>query len=295
MKALVVCGRGPDWNDVMLYRACRELLGPSRIVRACDLSAYVGPDGLRFWHGSRELSPPDVCFIRSLGPGNHEQLVSRSAVLRALASSGSLVVNPVQALEKVRDKFSALMALREVGFSIPRTLLTESAYLAYSFSRSMPKFVFKPLTGSLGLGSMLFQDEDLAFNILKLLESKGCPLHLQEFVGDVKRELRVFVINGEVVACVEKMAPGGPGSWRRNVALGARVLEAETPGELEKLCLRALEKLGLFYAGIDVLEVGSSFVALEVNGAPNWRGVQEATGKDIARLLVLKVKEMLKT
>jgi len=279
----------------MLYRACKEQLGPSRIVRACDLSAYVGPYGLRFWHGSRELSPPDACFIRSLGPGHHEQLVSRSAVLRALASSGSLVVNPIGALEKVRDKFSTLTVLREVGFSVPRTFLTESAYLAYSFSRSMPKFVFKPLTGSLGLGSMLFQDEDLAFNILKLLEGKGCPLHLQEFVGNVERELRLFIIDGEVVACVEKMAPEGPSSWRRNVALGARTLKAEAPKELEELCLRAVEKLGLLYAGIDILEVKGSFVALEVNGAPNWKGAQEATGKDIARLLVLKVKEMLKT
>jgi len=201
----------------------------------------------------------------------------------------------MSALEEVKDKFSTLIALREVGFSIPRTFLTESAYVAYSFSRSMPKFIFKPLTGSLGFGSMLFQDEDLAFNILKLLEGKGCPLHLQEFIGDVEREFRVFIIGGEVVACVEKVPPGGGGSWRRNVALGARTLEARVPKELEDLCLRAVEKLGLFYAGLDVLEVRGSFVALEVNGAPNWKGVQEATGKDIARLLVLKVREMLKT
>mgnify|MGYP000353685649 CR=1 FL=1 len=199
MRGLVVCGRGPDWNDMALLRACREILGPSRLVRACDLSAYVGPDGLAFWHGSGELEAPDACFIRSLGPGNHDQLVSRSAILRALAASGSLLVNHISALEAVRDKFSTLLALRKAGFSIPRTYLTESSYMAYSFSRSMPEFVFKPLTGSLGVGSMLFRDKDLAFNILRLLEENGCPIHIQEFLEEA-REFRVLVVGGEVVA-----------------------------------------------------------------------------------------------
>lgn len=292
MSALVVVGRGPDWNDMALHRACKRLLGASRIVRACDLSAYVGPEGVRFWHGSGELRRPDACFVRSLGQGSYEQLVARLAILRAMEAQGTLVVNPTWALERVKDKFSTLLALRRAGFLVPKTYLTESASVAYSFCGSMREFVYKPIVGGLGFGSMLFGDRDLAFNIFRLLERQGCPLYVQEFVGRVERELRVIVVAEEVVACVEKVGP--PGSWKRNVAQGARMVRARAPSELREMCIRACEKLGLFYAGIDVLESDEDYVALEVNGAPNWRGAQEATGIDIARILVQKIAAFLK-
>ena len=294
MRALVVCGRGPDWNDRKLYEACRDLIGPTRIVRACDLSAYVGPDGLKFWHGGSELAVPDICFIRSFGPGNYDQLVARKAILRAFEASGCLNVNPVSVLEAVRDKFSVLMALRRAGFSVPATYLTESSYTAYSFCRRMGQFVFKPLTGSLGLGSILFDDPDLAFNAFRFLESQGCPLHVQEFVRNVERELRTFLVGREVIACVEKVLPAGKGLWKRNVALGAKMRKVRVPDELEDLCIRTVGELRLIYAAIDVLETEGDFIALEVNGAPNWKGLQEATGMDIARILVRKVRETLR-
>ena len=292
LRALIVVGRGPDWNDVALARACKRSLGHARLVRAQDLSAYVGPDGVKLWHGTGELEAPDVCFVRSLGSGTHEQLVARLAVLRAAEELGSIIVNPVDALERARDKFSALLALRKAGFAIPRTYLTELASVAYRLSSSMREFVFKPIAGSLGFGSMLFGDRDLAFNVLKVLEAHGCPLYIQEFLRG-GREFRILVLAGEVVACAEKV--GQPGSWKKNVAQGARMKKAEAPEELQEMCVRATEELGLFYAGLDVVELDGLFMALEANAAPNWRGLQECTGLEIAKVLVGKVLELLKS
>ena len=293
MSALVVCGRGPGWSDVMLYRACRRAFRSARLVRACDLSASADDRGVRFWHGGAELGRPDVCFIRSLGPGTHEQLAARMAVLRAMEESGVLTINSVSALWSAKDKFSSLLALREAGFSIPTTYLTESSSAAYHLCEHMEKLVYKPLMGSLGFGSMLFEDRDLAFNIFSLLERHGCPLYVQAFLGDVRRELRALAIADELVACVEKKALSG--AWKRNVAQGGQMIMTEAPPGLEELCLRALRKLGLFYAGIDVLEMGNGrLVALEANASPNWRGLQKATGLDIAELLVERALEELR-
>jgi len=293
LLALVICGRGPGWSDMMLHKACRRAFGGARLVRACDLSASLDDGGVRFWHGGAELGRPDVCFIRSLGPGTHEQLMARMAILRAMEISGSLSINSISALTSAKDKFSSLLALREAGFSIPRTYLTEASSVAYHLCEHMEKLVYKPLLGSLGFGSMLFEDRDLAFNVFGLLERHGCPLYVQAFVSDVERELRALIIKDELVACVEKVAR--PGAWKRNIAQGARMVMAEAPPGLEELCLKALKKLGLFYAGIDVLEMGDEhLIALEINASPNWRGLQEATGIDIAGLLVERVLEELK-
>ena len=249
---------------------------------------------MRFWHGSGELKRPDACFLRSLGHGTYEQITARLAVLKAMEEAGSLVVNPTSAVQAARDKFSALLALRKAGFTIPRTFLTESSAAAYTLCRELGEFVYKPIVGSLGFGSMLFSDRDLAFNVFRLLEQHCCPLYLQEFVGDVARELRLFVISGQVVACVEKL--GAPGSWKRNVAQGGRMREAQAPPELEEMCVKACESLGLIYAGVDVLETRDGhYVALEVNCAPNWRGLQEATGIDIAWLLAQEAARLIKS
>jgi glutathione synthase/RimK-type ligase-like ATP-grasp enzyme len=57
--------------------------------------------------------------------------------------------------------------------------------------------------------------------------------------------------------------------------------------EQERLCVEAAEVLGADYAGVDLLRAadGREYV-LELNGIPGWRGLQEATGADVAAALV---------
>jgi glutathione synthase/RimK-type ligase-like ATP-grasp enzyme len=53
------------------------------------------------------------------------------------------------------------------------------------------------------------------------------------------------------------------------------------------MCVQAATALGADYAGVDLLRAddGRDYV-LEVNGIPGWRGVEEATGVDVAAALV---------
>jgi glutathione synthase/RimK-type ligase-like ATP-grasp enzyme len=53
------------------------------------------------------------------------------------------------------------------------------------------------------------------------------------------------------------------------------------------LAARAAAAVGTEYAGVDLLTArdGTSYV-LEVNGIPGWKGLQEATGIDVAGRLV---------
>ena len=40
------------------------------------------------------------------------------------------------------------------------------------------------------------------------------------------------------------------------------------------------------FAGVDILEDGDQLVVSEVNSAPNWSGLQKATGVDAAEEIV---------
>jgi len=93
------------------------------------------------------------------------------------------------------------------------------------------------------------------------------------------------VVGGRVVAAVERFAPKG--EWRTNVSRGGVAQPFELPDDWRDLALRATAAVGAEYAGVDLLPSrdGQVFV-LEVNSIPGWRGLQAATGLDVAGAVV---------
>jgi glutathione synthase/RimK-type ligase-like ATP-grasp enzyme len=91
------------------------------------------------------------------------------------------------------------------------------------------------------------------------------------------------VVGDRVIGAIERVGTG----WRANLARGARARPITLDEERARLCVQAAATLGTDYAGVDLLRAadGRDYV-LEVNGIPGWRGVEEATGVDVADALV---------
>jgi ribosomal protein S6--L-glutamate ligase len=292
MKAIVVYGRALDSNTKQLYSACKEIAGETALVRIMDMSAYVGSDGPRFWHGDREITGVNLCLLRSFGSSSYEQVTKRVSMIEHLESSGTLVVNPTRAYQKTKDKYSMIFTLAGTGLPIPSTYVTEMAHWAYRASRNFREIVYKPIVGSLGFGSMKFSDADMAFNAYKRLESLGQPIYLQEYLEKPGRDIRAFVVGKEVLASIYRIARAD--EWKTNVAQGGKAKSIKLPGELQELALGAVEALELIYAGVDILETEQGPVLLEVNASPSWQELQKATGLDIARRIVQYVVNLAK-
>jgi ribosomal protein S6--L-glutamate ligase len=286
MRAMIVYGRGIDANIRQLHHECKRLMDEVILARIADLSAYIGPDGSRFWHGYRQLKPIDICFVRSLGSGTHEQITRRLSLLEHMEKTGALVVNPVNAIRTARDKYATMTALAKAGLPIPETYVTEMAYWAYRKTGHLKQTVYKPLIGSLGFGSMKFSNKDMAFNVYAQLERIGQPLLIQEYIG-IKEEngpisdLRAFVIGDRTVAAMERTAKQG--QWKTNIAQGAKPKAIKLTNELEKLALKATKTLNLAYAGIDILQTEQKATILETNTTPNWQTIQKTAKTNIAR------------
>jgi len=292
MKTLVVYGRALDSNIKQLYKACKDVSGEAILARIMDISAYVDSDGSRFWHGDREITGVNVCFLRSFGPGSYEQVMKRVGMMEHLESSGALVANPPRAYQKARNNYSMISTLARAGLPVPRTYVTEMAHWAYRASRSFRETVYKPIVGSLGFGSMKFSDVDMAFNAYKRLESLGQPIYLQEYLEKPDRDIRVFVVGEEVLASIYRIARAG--EWRTNVAQGGKAKSTKLFGELRELALGAVAALELIYAGVDILETEQGPVLLEVNASPSWQELQKATGVDVARQIVRYIVSLAK-
>jgi len=103
---------------------------------------------------------------------------------------------------------------------------------------------------------------------------------LQELVDqeDVRhRDLRVYVVGGEVVAAMYRYAPDN--DWRTNVALGGSVEDAtdDLPEEAAEMAQRAADIVDLDYAGVDLVEGDEGWFVLEVNPTAGFKGLYEAT------------------
>ncbi|MFQ6064757.1 MAG: RimK family alpha-L-glutamate ligase [Candidatus Bathyarchaeia archaeon] len=292
MKAIVVYGRALDNNVKQLYHACKEIVGETILARIMDMSAYVGSDRSRFWHGNREITGINLCLLRSFGPGSYEQVTKRVSMMEHLESSGTLVVNPTCACQHVKDKYSMISTLAGAGLPVPKTYVTEMAHWAYRASRTFREIVYKPLVGSLGLGSMKFSDVDMAFNAYKRLERLGQPIYLQEYLEKPGRDIRAFVVGEEVLASIYRIARVG--EWKTNVVQSGKAKSVKLSEELKGLALRAVESLELIYAGVDILETERGPVFLEINASPSWQGLQKVTGVDVAEQIVRYAIKLVK-
>jgi RimK family alpha-L-glutamate ligase len=92
------------------------------------------------------------------------------------------------------------------------------------------------------------------------------------------RDLRVYIVDGEIIGAMYRYAPEG--DWRTNVALGGAVDDAtgEMPEEASETALYAADVMGLDYAGVDLVEGEDGWFVLEVNPTAGFKGLYEATG-----------------
>jgi RimK family alpha-L-glutamate ligase len=230
----------------------------------------------------------DAVIVRGIPRGSLEQVIFRVDALHALVERGVACVNGPRTIERTVDKFLASALLAHAGVPTPRTIACERPEDALdAFAALGGDVIVKPLFGSMGAGMTRVDDADVAHRVFAALELERAVYYLQEALPHDGRDVRAFVVGARVVAAIQRIGSG----WRANLARGARAQATELSAEQERLCVEAAEVLGADYAGVDLLHAadGRDYV-LELNGIPGWRGLQDATGADVAAALVAQVE-----
>ena len=76
------------------------------------------------------------------------------------------------------------------------------------------------------------------------------------------------------------------GEFRSNLHRGGKAVAAKLTRQERSTARQAARILGLSVAGVDILQTSSGPKVLEVNSSPGLEGVEKATGKDIASLII---------
>lgn len=194
------------------------------------------------------------------------------------------VLNPSAAVLRTTYEPAALRILADAGVPVPDT------YQDFDGRSDDPdgggrSYVRKPVFGTNASGVSMAE------------ASEGRPpaskrTLVQAFVdtGERASDVRVYVVDGEVVGAMRRHAPDD--DWRTNVAVGGAVEDVTDAlsDDVRDIAVRAADALELDVAGVDVIGAPADPYVLEVNATAGFKGLFEATGvspaPSIARVAV---------
>ncbi|ODS36405.1 MAG: alpha-L-glutamate ligase [Candidatus Altiarchaeales archaeon WOR_SM1_79] len=198
------------------------------------------------------------------------------AVIRHLERLGVHVINSSQSIDTVKDKLFTQQILAQSGLPVPKTMLAKYPINIDLIEKQFGfPVIVKTISGSQGRGVFLCETKSSFEDLMLLINATRANVNLiiQEFIKTSKgRDLRVFVIGGRIVACMERKAMYG--GFKANYSRGGEVRKYETNQEIEWLSTESARILGLDIAGIDLLFDGEHYKICEANSAPGFKGVE---------------------
>jgi tetrahydromethanopterin:alpha-L-glutamate ligase len=310
-----------DWTAIALNDALVKASARPVVFRLHDVTTSIQEHN-RIYAGNTDLGSLDAVIVRDVGGaggvgvsgsdagsdvgiggggggsvgvgdggGGSEDMPYRLDVLCNLERSGLKVVNPPEAIRTAANKHMCSYLFREHGLPTPDTVLTSDMDVALAAIRDWGRAVVKPIFGFKGMDIHCVVDDEHSVKLLRsVIDTRGV-LYLQRFISNPGRDIRVFVVGGDVPSAIYRLAP--PGSWINNLSRGGSHEICEVTGEIAGLAVEAAGAVGAVYAGVDLIEGEDGLQILEVNGTPSIRGIYEGCGVNVAQDIVKCVLDMV--
>ncbi len=210
-----------------------------------------------------------------------------TAVLRQFEMMGVYPLNESVAISRSRDKLRALQLLSRKGIGLPVTGFAHRPDDVDDLIKMVggAPCVIKLLEGTQGIGVVLAETEGAAESVIEAFMGLQANILVQEFIKEAGgADIRCFVIGDKVVASMKRQ--GKEGEFRSNLHRGGSAnLIRISPAE-RATAVRAAKTMGLNVCGVDLLRSNHGPVVMEVNSSPGLQGIEEATGKDIAGMII---------
>jgi ribosomal protein S6--L-glutamate ligase len=154
--------------------------------------------------------------------------------------------------------------------------------------------VIKLLEGTQGIGVVLAETAKAAESVIEAFMGVKADILVQEYIKEAGgADIRCFVIGGKVVAAMKRQAVAG--EFRSNLHRGGSASLIKITPEERSTAVRAARIMGLNVAGVDILRSNHGPVIMEVNSSPGLEGIEDATGKDVAGLIISFLEKNRKT
>ena len=214
------------------------------------------------------------------------------ALTRQFEALNVYCLNSASAITQSRDKLYSLQLLLQSGIDIPTTGFANSPLDTNDLIKMVggSPLIVKLLEGTQGKGVVLAETKKAAESVINAFKSVNANILVQEFIKEANgKDIRCFVIDGKVVASIQREAM--PGEFRANIHLGGTASIIKATAEEKKIAIKATKAMDLKVAGVDIIRSSKGPLLLEVNSSPGLEGIEGATNKDIAGEMIKAIEK----
>jgi ribosomal protein S6--L-glutamate ligase len=216
-----------------------------------------------------------------------------AAVLRQFEMMGVKPLNESVAITRSRDKLRSLQLLSRKGIGMPLTGYASKPDDIQDVIKMVggAPLVVKLLQGTQGIGVVLAETQKAAESVIEGFMGVKADILIQEFIKEAGgSDIRCLVIDGKVVAAMKRQ--GAQGEFRSNLHRGGTSSLIKITPEERSTAVRAATIMGLNVAGVDLLRSNHGPVVMEVNSSPGLEGIEGATGKDVAGMMITYLEKI---
>ena len=281
---LAILSRNADLYSTRRLIEAAETRGHEvRVIDTLRATAHLTPAGPELHVDGTPLEAPDAVIPRIGASITFYGL----AVVRQFEAMGVWCLNGSVGITRSRDKLRSHQLLAKKGLGLPKTAFAHQAAQAEDLIRSVggPPVIVKLLEGTQGVGVVLCETKKAAESVIQAFRGLKAYLLVQEFIKEAGgADLRMLVVGEKVVAAMKRQ--GAEGEFRSNLHRGGSAGSVKITPQERKTAVQACKALGLRVGGVDVLRSNRGPLVLEVNSSPGLEGIERATGKDVAGLIV---------
>ena len=145
--------------------------------------------------------------------------------------------------------------------------------------------VIKVLEGTQGIGVVLAETKKAAESVIQAFMGVKSNILIQEYIKEAGgSDIRCFVVGNKVIAAMKRTAPEG--EFRSNLHRGGNAELVKLTAKERATAVKAAMVMGLNVCGVDLLRSSRGPLVMEVNSSPGLEGIEAATKKDIAGMII---------
>ncbi|WP_208354292.1 30S ribosomal protein S6--L-glutamate ligase [Pseudaestuariivita rosea] len=218
-----------------------------------------------------------------------------TAVVRQFETLGTYCVNGSDGISSSRDKLKAHQILAGYRIGMPTTAFAASPKDTGNLIGLVgtAPLVVKLLESTQGRGVVLAETKKAAESVITAFRGLRANFLVQDFVKEAAGEdIRCLVLGGKVVASMKRT--GAAGDFRSNLHLGGSASPVRLKKAEREAAIRAAKAFRLGLAGVDLLRSAEGPKVLEVNSSPGLEGIEKASDKNIAGMLIEHIMQRVK-
>ena len=215
-----------------------------------------------------------------------------AAIVKQFEMNGVFSTARSLSITRARNKVRTLQIMARKGIPIPETLFSINPNNIGEQIRLLggAPVIIKIQEGTQGMGVILAESQKSAKSIIDTFYKMDTSILLQRYVEEANGEdIRIIVVGDKVIASMKRSSEVG--EFRSNVHRGGNTEVVEITKREKYIALNATKYLGLGVSGVDIMRSKNGPVLLEVNASPGLKGIEGATGINVAKHIIQFVEK----